>query len=324
MQIQEVVSAYEKDLAVVETYLEREHESYVELIPEISRHIIMSGGKRIRPLLLMVSSDLFGYRGDVRYALAAVLEFIHTASLLHDDVIDHANIRRGKTAANRVWGNAASVLVGDYLYAKAFKLLTESNSQSVQRLVSTATTTMVEGETTQLIKSGDVNITEEDYFSIIERKTAVLMATACALGPVLADAPAESIDRMTDFGMKLGVTFQLTDDTLDYVAVEEDFGKTIGMDIREGKMTLPLIWSLKQCKTSERERIQSIVASKEADDDEVVEIARFIKNHGGIDYALERAARLVDEATALIAPLPESFAREALLALADHILKRNL
>lgn len=324
MQIQEVVSAYEKDLAVVETYLEREHESYVELIPEISRHIIMSGGKRIRPLLLMVSSDLFGYGGDVRYPLAAVLEFIHTASLLHDDVIDHANMRRGKTAANRVWGNAASVLVGDYLYAKAFKLLTESNSQAVQRLVSTATTTMVEGETTQLIKSGDVNITEEDYFSIIERKTAVLMATACALGPVLAEAPSESVHRMTDFGMKLGVTFQLTDDTLDYVAVEQDFGKTIGMDIREGKMTLPLIWSLKQCKDSERERIQGIVASKEADDDEVVEIARFIKIHGGIDYALERAARLVDEAKALIAPLPESFASKALLALADHILKRNL
>ncbi len=324
MLIQEVVSAYEKDLAVVETYLEREHESYVELIPEISRHIIMSGGKRIRPLLLMVSSDLFGYREDLRYPLAAVLEFIHTASLLHDDVIDHANMRRGKAAANRVWGNAASVLVGDYLYAKAFKLLTESNSQSVQRLVSTATTTMVEGETTQLIKSGDVNITEEEYFSIIERKTAVLMATACALGPVLADAPAGSVDRMTDFGMKLGVTFQLTDDTLDYVAVEEDFGKTIGMDIREGKMTLPLIWSLKQCESAEKERIQAIVASKEADDDEVAEIARFIKDHGGIDYALERAARLVDEAKALIAPLPESFARRALLALADHILKRNL
>lgn len=324
MELQKVVSAYEKDLAVVEEFLEKEHESYVELIPEISRHIIMSGGKRIRPLLLMICSDLFGFHGDVRHPLAAVLEFIHTASLLHDDVIDHANMRRGKTSANRIWGNAASVLVGDYLYAKAFKLLTASSNHDVQKIVSEATTTMVEGETIQLIKSGDVAISEEEYFSIIEKKTAVLMAAACALGAVLAGENSESVDLMKEFGAKLGVTFQLTDDTLDYVGVEEDFGKTIGMDIREGKMTLPLIWALRQCSPSERDRIRDVIASKEADDEEVIEIARFIRAYGGIDYALARAAGFVDEAKKLIAPLPESFAKEALLVVADHILKRNL
>ena len=324
MELQEVVSAYEKDLAVVETYLEKEHASYVELIPEISRHIIMSGGKRIRPLLLMISSDLFGYEGDVHYPLAAVLEFIHTASLLHDDVIDHANIRRGKAAANRLWGNAASVLVGDYLYAKAFKLLTESSNMAAQKLVSTATTTMVEGETIQLVKSGDVTITEEEYFSIIEKKTAILMATACALGAVVAEAPSQSVDLMTEFGMKLGVAFQLTDDTLDYVGVEDEFGKTIGMDIREGKMTLPLIWSLRHCESSERDRIGAIVASKAAQDEEVLEIVRFIKKYNGINYALESAARLVDGAKQCIESMPESFARQSLKILADHILKRNL
>ena len=147
MQLQEVINSYEKDLAVVESFLEQGRESYVDLIPEISRHIIMSGGKRIRPLLIMISADLFGYHGENRYPLAAAIEFIHTASLLHDDVIDHASMRRGKAAANRLWGNAASVLVGDYLYAMAFKFLTASNNQAVQELVSVATATMVEGET---------------------------------------------------------------------------------------------------------------------------------------------------------------------------------
>lgn len=231
MQLQEVINAYEKDLAVVESFLEQGRESYVDLIPEISRHIIMSGGKRIRPLLIMISADLFGYHGENRYPLAAAIEFIHTASLLHDDVIDHASMRRGKAAANQLWGNAASVLVGDYLYAMAFKFLTASNNQAVQELVSVATATMVEGETLQLIKSGDVNITEEDYLSIVEKKTAILMATACALGPVLAGEPSSVVATMTDFGMKLGITFQLTDDTLDYIGVEEDFGKSIGMDV---------------------------------------------------------------------------------------------
>ncbi|MDD5475335.1 MAG: polyprenyl synthetase family protein [Syntrophales bacterium] len=324
MQLQDIVQTYEKDLAIVESFLQKEQDSYVKLIPEISNHIIMSGGKRIRPLLLMIASDLFGYRGEGRYPLAAVIEFIHTASLLHDDVIDHASIRRGKTSANRLWGNAASVLVGDYLYATAYKLLTESNNQTVQRLVAWATTTMVEGETIQLVKSGDVNITEEEYLAITEKKTAVLMAAACALGAVLAEAPESSVDLMTRFGMKLGITFQVTDDTLDYVGLEEEFGKTIGMDIMEGKMTLPLIWSLRQGPPSEGEGIKKIVAAKTADDGEVKEIVDFIKTYGGIDYALGRAGQFVEEAKAIIAPFPESFPKNALLALPDHILNRNL
>ncbi len=324
MQLQEIINAYEKDLAVVESFLEQGRESYVDLIPEISRHIIMSGGKRIRPLLIMISADLFGYHGENRYPLAAAIEFIHTASLLHDDVIDHASMRRGKAAANQLWGNAASVLVGDYLYAMAFKFLTASNNQAVQELVSVATATMVEGETLQLIKSGDVNITEEDYLSIVEKKTAILMATACALGPVLAGEPSSSVDMMTDFGMKLGITFQLTDDTLDYVGVEEDFGKTIGMDVREGKMTLPLIWSLQNSPSSRADRIRRIVAAKSADDGDVEEVAGFIRDTGGIEYALEKAGSFVAEAKELIADIPPSFPRDAMVVLSDHVLSRTI
>ncbi|MCK9229578.1 MAG: polyprenyl synthetase family protein [Syntrophales bacterium] len=324
MQLRDITTAYEHEMAIVESLLEKEQNSYVKLIPEISRHIIMSGGKRIRPLLLMITADLFGYRGEGRYPLATVIEFIHTASLLHDDVIDHASMRRGKASANRVWGNAASVLVGDYLYATAHRLLTEINNQTVQQLVAWATTAMVEGETIQLMRSGDVNITEEEYLSITEKKTAVLMAVACALGAVLAEAPESSVDIMKRFGMKLGVTFQMTDDTLDYVGIEEEFGKTIGMDIMEGKMTLPLIWSLKQCPAGEGDRIRAIIAGKTVGDKEVFEVARFINAYGGIDYARERAGRFVEEAKQLLTPFPDSFPKKALLSMSDHVLQRNL
>jgi len=324
MQMHEVVRTYEKDLDMVEKFLEKEQDSYVKLIPEISKHIIASGGKRLRPLLLIISSDLFGYHESRRYSMASVIEFIHTASLLHDDVIDHANIRRGKAAANRVWGNTASILVGDYLYATSFRLLAEDGDPVVQRIVSSATTTMVEGEAIQFIKSGDAEISEAEYLSIIEKKTAVLMSASCSLGAALAGAPRSSIDMLAEIGMKLGVSFQVTDDTLDYVGVEENFGKNIGMDLREGKMTLPLIRALSQGSKSEKELIRDIVSRKSADDKDIKRIIAFMKAYGGIDYALGKATQFIDQAKKSIKTFPDSDARKSLLSIADYILDRNL
>ena len=324
MQMDDVVRTYEKDLDMVEEFLEREQDSYVKLIPEISKHIIASGGKRLRPLLLIISADLFGYHESRRYSMAAVIEFIHTASLLHDDVIDHANIRRGKAAANRVWGNTASILVGDYLYATSFRLLAEDGDPTVQRIVSSATTTMVEGEAIQFIKSGDAEISEAEYLSIIEKKTAVLMSASCALGAALAGAPRASIDMLGEIGMKLGVSFQVTDDTLDYVGVEKNFGKTIGMDLKEGKMTLPLIWALSQGSKSEKALIKDIVTRKSAGDEDVKTIIAFIKAYGGIDYAREKAAGFISQAKDAINTFPDTKSRSALLSIADYILDRNL
>ncbi|MCK9273644.1 MAG: polyprenyl synthetase family protein [Syntrophales bacterium] len=323
MQIEDIILTYEKDLKLVEEFLDKEQNSYVKLIPQISSHIIASGGKRLRPLLLLISSDLFKYCEERRHVLAAVIEFIHTASLLHDDVIDHANIRRGRAAANKLWGNTASILVGDYLYATAFRLLTEDGDPVVQRIISSATTTMVEGETIQFIKSGDAEITEQEYLSIIEKKTAILMSASCALGAALAGQPQESIRTLSSIGLKIGVSFQVTDDTLDYVGVKEEFGKNIGMDLREGKMTLPLIWALKKGSLAEKEAVIKIIKHKSAEDEDILTIIDFIKNYGGIEYALGKAAQYIGEAKALIKSFPDSSARKYLLSIADYVLNRN-
>ena len=245
MQLQDVLNHYANNLKSVEEHMEKYLHSEILLIPEVSNYLISSGGKRFRPLLLLIASDLCGYKGEKHYPLSAVIEFIHTASLLHDDVVDHAETRRGKASANHVWGNSASVLVGDFLYSKSFKLMTDHGNFSIVKLLSATTNTMAEGEVLQLMRCGDIDISEKDYLSVVEKKTAVLISAACAVGGILADAPEAKVEALTRFGMRLGMAFQITDDTLDYVAVEDEFGKAIGMDLKEGKITLPLIRTLK-------------------------------------------------------------------------------
>ena len=215
MQLQDVLNRYAGNLKSVEEHMEKYLHSEIRLIPEVSNYLISSGGKRFRPLLLLIASDLCGYKGENHYPLSAVIEFIHTASLLHDDVVDHAETRRGKASANHVWGNSASVLVGDFLYSKSFKLMTDHGNFSIVKLLSTTTNTMAEGEVLQLMKCGDINITEDDYLSVVEKKTAVLISAACAVAGILADAPEEKVGALTRFGMRLGMAFQITDDTLD-------------------------------------------------------------------------------------------------------------
>ncbi len=264
MQIQDVFSVYKKDLQEVEQYLNKYITSDVKLIPEVSHHLIGSGGKRFRPLLLLICAGLCGYKGNNRFPMAAVMEFIHTATLLHDDVIDQAIIRRGKTSANNIWGNAASVLVGDFLYSKSFTLMTEIGNIAILKLMSEVTNVMSEGEVFQLMKCGDVKMTEEEYLTIIEKKTAVLISAACACGAILGSASEEQISALTQFGRNIGMAFQITDDTLDYMAKEKEFGKSIGKDLEEGKITLPLIYALKQCTAKERKIIKELIVGKKA------------------------------------------------------------
>jgi len=323
MQIKDVLPRYKDDLKKVDEFLEKHYSSYINLIPEITDHIIQSGGKRFRPLLLMISSDLCGYQGDRRYSLAAVLEFLHTASLLHDDVIDHADTRRGQPAANNIWGNSASVLVGDFLYSQAFKLMIEDGDPSIQKLLSSAAVTMVEGETAELMKCNNINITEEECLSVIEKKTAILISAACTTGAMLAKAPETTIDALTEFGMKLGIAFQLTDDTLDYVAAEDEFGKAIGMDLKEGKITLPLIWALKKCSSAEKELVTKILASKNISEDNIIEIISLINKHGGIDYALNKAEEYIKKAKSSLESFDDSIPKDALLAISDYIVARR-
>ena len=321
MEIQDVFQQYVDDMNAVEDLIEARRNSYAHLIPEITDHVIKSGGKRLRPLLLIISSDLCGYRGDRRFPLASVMEFIHTASLLHDDVIDHATIRRGKPSANNIWGNSASVLVGDYLYSSSFGILAEDGDQTVQKLLATTTSSMAEGEIIQLEKCGDINATEKEYFSVIEKKTAILISAACAIGAILAKAPELEIEALTKFGMRLGTAFQLTDDTLDYVAREDELGKTIGMDLKEGKITLPLIRTFKECDSDEKKIIEKAVENTE--EDYIKETTFLINKYDGIQYSLDKADRLIEEGKAFLEIFGDSTPKDALLTISDYVVERK-
>ncbi len=324
MDMKEVLQRYETDLSQVEEHLSRHLHSEISLIPIVIQHLIASGGKRIRPLMLLASADLCGYRGERRYPLSAVIEYIHTATLLHDDVIDSAETRRGKPSANNVWGNSASVLVGDFLYSRSFTLMTNDGDLAIIKLMSETTNIMAEGEVFQLMKCGDVGITEEDYFTLIEKKTAVLMAAACAVGGLMAGAQPAHVEALRSFGYKMGFAFQLTDDTLDYVAAEKEFGKAIGMDLKEGKITLPLIRTLASCSAGEKEIIRGIVEKKQAGEEDIRTVLAHIGKYDGIRYALDKAKTIVNEGKALLAPFRDCEARAALTAMADFILARSL
>ena len=324
MQMKDVFQRYSDDITRVEACMDVHLRSEVSLIPKIIQHLVGSGGKRFRPLLLLICSDLCGYRGGKCYTLSAVIEFIHTATLLHDDVIDQAQTRRGKISANNVWGNAASVLVGDFLYSKAFKLMADDDNLDVIRLISATTNVMSEGEVLQLVKCGDTDITEAEYLTIIEKKTSILMSAACASGAILGGAAPPQIDALARFGLRLGSAFQITDDTLDYTALEEEFGKNIGKDLEEGKMTLPLIHTLKHCSPSERDRIRTIIESGGADGSAVREIVEIINRYDGISAALTRAEAYINEAKASLDIFEDCEARTALLTIADFVVERRL
>lgn len=324
MQIQDVFSIYKDDLQQVEKCINDHATSEITLIPEVSHHLIDSGGKRFRPLLLMISAGLCGYRGASRFPMAAVMEFIHTATLLHDDVIDEAAMRRGKTSANNIWGNAASVLVGDFLYSKSFILMTSVENTAILKLMSRVTNIMSEGEVFQLIKCGDVNMTEEEYFSIIEKKTAVLISASCAAGAILGSASPEQIDALALFGRNIGMAFQITDDVLDYTAKGKDFGKSLGKDLEEGKITLPLIFALRQGTEDENNIIRDIIKSKKGSQKAAREVTRLIKKYNAIESSLKVATAYINQAKAQLSIFDDCPAKDQLFTVAEYILARNI
>jgi octaprenyl-diphosphate synthase len=324
MQIADVFSAYKDEMRQVEVHLDRYITSDVKLIPEVAHHLIDGGGKRFRPLLHLISASLCGYKGQHRYSLAAAIEFIHTASLLHDDVIDEAVVRRGKTSANNVWGNAASVLVGDFLYSKAFSLLSEISDIRIIQLMSKMTNIMSEGEVFQLMKCGDTSLTEAEYLSIVEKKTAVLISAACGSGAVLGGASPLQIEALEQYGYKIGMAFQIADDTLDYMAVEEDFGKSIGKDLEEGKMTLPLIQTLAKISKAERDRIKKTIENKSLTPEIVSHIFALIKESGGIDYSLARAEQFIRDANDALNCFADSPEKDQLKTVAQFTISRKI
>jgi octaprenyl-diphosphate synthase len=324
MLIQDVFSAYKDDLQRVEKCINDNVNSEIKLIPEIAHHLIDSGGKRFRPLLLLLCSRLCGYQGESRFPMATVMEFIHTATLLHDDVIDQALIRRGKDSANKIFGNSVSILVGDFLCFKAFMLMSGIGNNDIFGLVSQMGNIMSEGEVFQLTKCGDVNITENEYLSIIEKKTAVLISASCAAGAILGDAPREKIDALKRFGRNLGMAFQITDDVLDYMAKGEEFGKSIGKDLEEGKITLPLIFAIRDSPEEEKNTIRGIITLKKGSQKAAREIIKLIKKYKAIDSSLQVAAGYISEAKSQLSIFNDCSEKDHLNTVAEYILFRNV
>ncbi len=312
-----------EDLTKVEAQFKQFLASDVDLVRKVGEYVIASGGKRLRPMLLLLSARLAGYRGEHHIGLAAVVEFLHTATLLHDDVVDAAVLRRGNASANSLWGNQASVLVGDFLFAKSFSIMVGVGSLDVLRVLSDATTKMAEGEILQLVGTCDLDMDEPRYLDVVRSKTAILIAATCQVGGILGEVDPEREQALEDFGMDLGVAFQFMDDALDYIAEEAEFGKARGHDLEEGKMTLPLIHALKQCTAEERERIEDIVEKEELPVDDLNWVCDLIDRYEGIAHTRQRAGELVAKAKQRLDIFPESPSRAALCNLADYVVSRR-
>jgi octaprenyl-diphosphate synthase len=311
------------DLKLVEQQFRKDLESDVPLIRKVGEYVLSSGGKRVRPALLLLAARLCGYEGDKAVPLASVIEFIHTATLLHDDVVDSATLRRGSASANALWGNEASVLVGDFLFSKSFSLMVGVGSLDILRVLSGATTIIAEGEVMQLLCTGELDLIEERYIGVVRSKTAILMSAACEAGAILGAVGADRQGALADFGMDLGIAFQLMDDTLDYIATEEEFGKSIGHDLEEGKITLPLIHTLRQCTANERSVIEAVVEKDEMSLDDFREVSGLVKQYGGIEFTVDAARRYIDNCRSHLDAFDATPVKTALLDLADYVVTRS-
>jgi octaprenyl-diphosphate synthase len=312
------------ELARVEREFAKYLESRVELIPQMGKYVQMSGGKRVRPAVLLMAARLCGYTGDKGVLNAAVVEFIHTATLVHDDIIDGAETRRGRLTAHSRWGSDITVLLGDYLYIRSMAMALTQDTLDVVRLLCDCTLRMIEGELYQLTKTGDANITEDEHFEIIRRKTAFLFAGCAEIGGMLGNAPVEQRTALREYGFDLGIAFQIVDDVLDYMAEESALGKPIGGDLREGKVTLPIILLLQRGGPEAAALIHGVVADGQVTAEKWRAIKDLLKQHGAIEAAFERAVMHAERAKRFLAEaFPASPERDGLISLADYVINRD-
>ena len=309
------------DMDAVNTLIRQRLASNVVLINQISAHIIGSGGKRLRPMLHLLAARACGYHGNGHILLAALIEFIHTSTLLHDDVVDESDLRRGRKTANAVWGNAASVLVGDFLYSRSFQMMVELDDMRIMRILADTTNRIAEGEVLQLLNIGNADTTEQAYLDVIERKTAVLFSAATRLGAVLAGLPAEQEEALAQYGLDLGYAFQIADDVLDYVSDADTLGKNIGDDLAEGKPTLPVIHAIAHSSPEQAASLRRAIESGGLDS--LDNIVNAIRNSGAIEHARSRAEHYAKLARSALSALPASPARDALSLLADYSVNRS-
>ncbi|MFO1465818.1 MAG: octaprenyl diphosphate synthase [Steroidobacteraceae bacterium] len=321
MKLEKIRSLVSTDFQEVDRLIQRRLHSQVALVDQIASYIIHSGGKRLRPLLVLLAARACGHRGSKHVDGAAIIEFIHTATLLHDDVVDGSSLRRGRDTANEVFGNAASVLVGDFLYSRAFQMMVSMDRMRIMNIMADATNTIAEGEVLQLMNAHDPDTTEARYLEVIYRKTARLFEAGAQISAVLSDAPPEIEAALTRYGKHIGTAFQLVDDTLDYEADEAMLGKHLGDDLAEGKPTLPLIYALQQGDGKQREMIQSAIRNGSIE--RLAEITRAVASLGGLAYTARLAQSEVDQALGALAPLPPSPFKEGLAALAEFAVARK-
>ena len=321
VEIEEIRSVIAPDMARVDAIIRARLHSDVTLIRQVSEYIIASGGKRLRPALVLLSAGAFSYCGEQQHELAAVVEFIHTATLLHDDVVDESNLRRGRQTANALFGNAASVLVGDFLYSRAFQMMVGVGNMRVMQVLADATNTIAEGEVLQLLNCNDPDIDEARYLQVIRYKTAKLFEAATRLGAILAQASEHDETAMANYGMHLGTAFQLIDDVLDYSGNHEQTGKNLGDDLAEGKPTLPLLYAMKQGSPTQSALIRSAIEQGSLAD--FTHVLETIHATGALQYAAAQAQREADIACAAIAHLPDSHYKQTLLELAAFSVTRN-
>ncbi|GAB3373697.1 octaprenyl diphosphate synthase [Massilia agri] len=309
------------DMESVNTVIRQRLHSEVSLVNQIAEYIISAGGKRIRPVLVLLLANAYGYKGSAHHELAAVVEFIHTATLLHDDVVDESSMRRGRQTANALFGNAASVLVGDFLYSRSFQMMVSLDNMRVMRILSDATNVIAEGEVLQLLNMHDPDVTHESYLKVIRSKTAKLFEAAAELGALVGGASDAQIEAAGEYGRSLGTAFQLIDDVLDYAGDAAEIGKNLGDDLREGKPTLPLIWLMENGTPEQRQLVRSCI--EHGDEEQFDAVLAAVTSSGALDYTRTQAEAAARRAAEAISGLPDSIYKSSLLQLCSFAVDRN-
>jgi octaprenyl-diphosphate synthase len=319
-----IFAAVKDDLDDIEKALADNLNPYLDLVSEVAGHILFSGGKRLRPLLMVLSARVCGYNGDYEKTFSTALEYLHAATLLHDDVVDEATLRRGKPAAHSKWGTSITVLVGDYLLARALSISAATDRLRIVQILAELTENMSQGEVHQLMRKGDINLTEAEYKEVIRRKTAMLFEAACRVSAILADATEEQEAALSEYGYKLGIAFQMADDLFDYTLETSEFGKEVGADLREGKLTLPVIYALKQASSGDRHIMIEIIQNQNFAEADFKTLTDLLEKYGGLTYTRNTAASYINNAKKALTVFDPSPTKNTMLDIADYVLNRSV
>ncbi|CAN2040598.1 octaprenyl-diphosphate synthase [Candidatus Magnetomoraceae bacterium gMMP-15] len=320
---QKILFRTANDLRTIEKALSKNLNPYLDLVFQIARHIIFSGGKRLRPLLMILCARLCGYQGNFDKILSTVFEYLHAATLLHDDVVDDADMRRGKQAAHLLWDNSSVILTGDFLLARALSIAADAKSISIMKIIADVTSAMSQGEINQMMNKRNLKLSEKEYMQVIHAKTAVLIQAACQCGAILANACDEKQQALADYGFNLGLAFQMADDLLDYVADTKILGKSTGADLREGKLTMPVIYTLERADKKDRAKMHEIISDEKFSFLDFENLLSLLKKYGGIKYTQKKAVDFVNTAKKSLSVFDESQTKDTLLKIADYVVARK-